>query len=377
MSSVSIETDPSGYAKIASSGFTQPTSPVSVETISPGYAETTSTGHAETASSGYAETTSSGYAETMSSGSTQITSPGPTIDARFTDVEPADTHTYTNYITASTNTFDGHRTDSVDSSTDRNMDPSIRIGPPTSPTANTPTPINRSLSQDPVRDENGRGVVEALKKTLHRMRTRLEKVPAPGVQAFLRINLGVVDLIETSPNEHGFQGIYALMQKVNDRYSTMIRRYQIAEELQRKIASIASNINEFVPALSKLLDERSLEHSLITGDGRLLVTRFLRCIKEELDSLEDVAAIPATTKIPISTLESVSGTRGAVRPFQGGVNIEITVQSGPANVIVSTVQRPPSPSFHDDIQGVSPQCPRIPSLDIPSFKVWDESPGGG
>ncbi|SJL17850.1 uncharacterized protein ARMOST_21414 [Armillaria ostoyae] len=222
------------------------------------------------------------------------------------------------------------------------------------PTMNPPT-LAISLPQapgNPVRDERGRSVVQALKATLHLMCTTLEKapLPIPRVQDFLRVNLDVMDVIEISSDEYGFQDIHDLMEEINAQFVVLTKHYSTSEELQRKIDSIARSANELVPTLSKLVKGRSLENSRSAGDDRILVADFLRRIKEELDSRANDAADRAGSTAP--------EVRVTLKHVEGGVSVRIDMQSGSRDAlssmtIGSTVPRPPSPSFLEDAKRVS------------------------
>ncbi|KAK0430097.1 hypothetical protein EV421DRAFT_1860523, partial [Armillaria borealis] len=248
---------------------------------------------------------------------------------------------------------------------------SSTISPPTPDPTMTPPTLAISLPQapgNPVRDERGRSVVQALKATFHLMCTTLEKAssPIPRVQDFLRVNLDLIDLIEISSDEYGFQDIHDLMQEINAQFIVLTNRYSTSEELQRKIDSIARGANELVPALSKLVKGRSLKNSASAGDDRTLVVNFLRRIKEELDSR-------ATT--PSETAPEV---RVTLQHVEGGVSVRIDMQSGSRDAlssmtIGSTVPRPPSPSFHEDAKRVS--LPHnIPPFETLSSRSWDDLP---
>ncbi|PBK60587.1 hypothetical protein ARMSODRAFT_1068418 [Armillaria solidipes] len=242
---------------------------------------------------------------------------------------------------------------------------SIHTSQTPDPTMNPPT-LAISLPQapsNPVRDERGRSVVQALKATLHLMCTTLEKasLPIPRVQDFLRVNLDVIDLIE----------------EINAQFIVLENRYSTSEELQRKIDSIARSADEFVPALSKLVKGRSLENSRSAGDDRILVADFLRRIKEELDSwaFQNDAAGRAGSTAPSETAPEV---RVTLQHVEGGVSVRIDMQSGSRDAlssmtIGSTVPRPPSPSFHEDAKRVS--LPHnIPPFETLSSRSWDDLP---
>ncbi|KAK0430095.1 hypothetical protein EV421DRAFT_1860517, partial [Armillaria borealis] len=262
------------------------------------------------------------------------------------------------------------------------------------PTTN-PSTLVLSLPQapgNPVRDEREQTVVRALRATLRLMCATREKAPSPipRVQTFLGINLDVVDLIKISSAE---QDIYDLMEEINAHFVALIKHFSVPEELQREIDSIASSINEFVPALSKLLKRRLLEHSWIARDDHLLVALFLRRIKDQLDS--QAAGLSADSGNTLSSLKlqnnaadpaASTSTSGAFRvPLQeleGGVSVKIGMQPKQRDTrspmtIVPTVPRPPSPDSHGDGKRASlPRCPPISPIEIPSLRNSSESSGG-
>ncbi|PBK82622.1 hypothetical protein ARMGADRAFT_731228 [Armillaria gallica] len=111
------------------------------------------------------------------------------------------------------------------------------------PTTNSST-LAISPPQAPVnlaRDQHEQRVGQALKATLHRMRTTLRRAPSsvPRVQNFVKMNLDVVDLIEMSSKEHELQDFHDLMEEINPQFVALIDRFSIPEDLHRKIDSIA------------------------------------------------------------------------------------------------------------------------------------------
>ncbi|SJL17847.1 uncharacterized protein ARMOST_21411 [Armillaria ostoyae] len=253
------------------------------------------------------------------------------------------------------------------------------------PTANPLTLIisQPQVPRNPVSDEREQRIVQALKATLHLMSTTLDKIPSPvpRVQNFVKMNLGVVDLIEISSKERELQDIYDLMQEINAQFVALIDRFSIPEELQRRIDSIARSTDEFAPAQPKSSKGRFLDQSQISR-----VARFLRRIKEELDS----QASRATTRAP-STSASGSvpevrvtfqqleggGGGGGFYPDQMSVSVKIDMQPRPRDArapmtILPTVSRPPSPDSHEDPKRASlPRCPPISPIEISAFQKWN------
>ncbi|PBK60586.1 hypothetical protein ARMSODRAFT_1009273 [Armillaria solidipes] len=184
------------------------------------------------------------------------------------------------------------------------------------PTANPLTLIisQPQVPRNPVSDEREQRVVQALKATLHLMSTTLDKIssPIPRVQNFVKMNLDVVDLIEISSKERELQDIYDLMQEINAQFVALIDRFSIPEELQRRIDSIARNTDDFAPAQSKSSKGRLLDQSQIAR-----VARFLRRIKEELDS--QAFQSRATARAPSTSASgSVPEVRVTFQQLEGG-----------------------------------------------------------
>ncbi|KAK0440873.1 uncharacterized protein EV420DRAFT_1730832 [Desarmillaria tabescens] len=143
-------------------------------------------------------------------------------------------------------------------------------------------------------------VVHGLKTTLILLQRTLGEVPIPGVKPFLSISLDIVDLIEKmTSNQRDFIEIYDLMLEINVRFTVLKNRYSMPEELEERVASIASHIDEFLPALQDLINRGFLERAWTAKDDQLLVVRFFSRIKQDLDSLTGDAAIHAAANVSI------------------------------------------------------------------------------